>query len=100
VIAGPLLFGGVVGFTAVLLGIRRWFHTQSATPSGDILTLARRLGLRATAGALLVTALATPWLARTLERPLPEVMQGALVGVPLGLAAGLHFTLRRGGTAR
>jgi hypothetical protein len=93
----PLLFGAGIGLGATLIGIRRWFRTQSATPSGDILTLARRLGLRVVAGAVAVTLAGALWLARQLGGGDPwQVAQSALIGVPLGLAAGLHWTLRRG----
>ena len=97
VAASPYMLGLAIGFGISVLALHRWFHTLSVAPSGDLLSLLRRVGLQYLAVGVALTLLGGNRLGIFLTgTPQWDVTQHALWGLPFGLFFGARWMLRRG----
>ena len=93
----PLLLGISIGVLAVFLAMREWL-ARSALPAGrNPLSTLKTICLQYSVASIVCTAVA----GRLLGHYLPghtalHTIQGAMLGLPLGMGAGLRWLLWRG----
>jgi hypothetical protein len=93
----PVLLGVGIGTGVAVHGVWRWFALTAEGRGRNRIGLLRTVGVQHLGGGLLLTVLFAHVLARGLAAadPLPIVEQ-ALTGLPLGLAAGIYWVYSRG----
>jgi hypothetical protein len=93
----PFALGFAIGFAVALTALKRWFADSSHTPTGDLITGLRRVGVQALLGGVALTlccaGLLSHYLTGSIHAPL---LQNSLWGLPVGLFYGLRWRFRRG----
>jgi hypothetical protein len=93
----PFALGLSIGFCVAVFGLWRWFSEGCTEAGRDIFSAFRRMGFRYVAVGLLLTAAAGHWLSTYLPgHSAIHTIQGALWGLPFGLAVGVRWVFLRG----
>ena len=93
----PFALGLCIGFCVAVFGLWRWFSEGCTEGGRDLVAVFRRMGVRYLMVGLLLTAAGGNWLSAYLPgHSALATIQGALWGLPFGLAAGIRWVFLRG----
>jgi hypothetical protein len=95
--AAPFALGLCIGFVVAVMGVWRWYAGSAAGFERNLVTGFKRQTVQALLLGIALTVFSAGWLSlRFTGHTNLQTIQGALCGLPFGLAAGVSWVWRRG----